>query len=125
MSASQRQFLAARTWNRREFVTLGGSLVAWPMLAPALNAAYRQRVPTKDYPFKLGVASGDPTPDGFVLWTRLAPEPLKGGGMPKENVEVKWQVASDEKMTKLAAKGSAIASPELAHSVHIEVTGLE
>jgi len=26
-----------------------------------------------DYPFKLGVASGDPLPDGVVLWTRLAP----------------------------------------------------
>jgi alkaline phosphatase D len=28
------------------------------------------------YPFTLGVASGDPSPDGFVLWTRLAPIPL-------------------------------------------------
>ena len=26
-------------------------------------------------PFTLGVASGDPTDDGIVLWTRLAPEP--------------------------------------------------
>ena len=30
-------------------------------------------------PFTLGVASGDPWPDGFVLWTRLAVEPLAGG----------------------------------------------
>ena len=27
-------------------------------------------------PFALGVASGNPTADGVVLWTRLAPEPL-------------------------------------------------
>ncbi|HTO55264.1 MAG TPA: PhoD-like phosphatase N-terminal domain-containing protein, partial [Myxococcota bacterium] len=27
-------------------------------------------------PFSLGVASGEPAPDGFVLWTRLAPDPL-------------------------------------------------
>ena len=34
-------------------------------------------------PFTLGVASGDPVPDGVVLWTRLAPDPLvPGGGMP-------------------------------------------
>ena len=36
----------------------------------------------KQYPFTLGVASGDPSPDGIVLWTRLAPDPLNGGGMP-------------------------------------------
>jgi alkaline phosphatase D len=124
MTTPQSQF-PARAWNRRDFLTAGGSLIAWPLLAPSLSAAYRKRVPTKDYPFKLGVASGDPTPDGFVLWTRLAPEPLTGGGMPQENVEVKWQVASDEQMTKVVAKGTAIASPELAHSVHIEVAGLQ
>ena len=35
----------------------------------------------KQYPFSLGVTSGDPSPDGFVLWTRLAPDPLNNGGM--------------------------------------------
>jgi alkaline phosphatase D len=34
------------------------------------------------YPFSLGVASGDPMSDGVVLWTRLAPNPLNGGGLP-------------------------------------------
>ena len=31
-------------------------------------------------PFSLGVASGDPLPDGVVLWSRLAPEPLAEDG---------------------------------------------
>ena len=31
---------------------------------------------------------GRPAADGVVLWTRLAPEPLNGGGMPMANVEV-------------------------------------
>lgn len=36
-----------------------------------------------EYPFQLGIASGDPLPDGFVIWTRLAPRPLEpGNGMP-------------------------------------------
>jgi len=36
-----------------------------------------------DDPFTLGVASGDPTLTGVVLWTRLAPQPLDpDGGMP-------------------------------------------
>ena len=49
-------------------------------------------------PFTLGIASGDPTDDGVVLWTRLAPDPLNGGGMPSQRVDVAWEVASDERM---------------------------
>ena len=77
------------------------------------------------YPFTLGVASGTPTPSGMVLWTRLAPEPLHGGGMPDTKVPVRWEVAHDEGFKKIAQKGSFIAIPELAHSVHVEVGGLE
>jgi len=55
---------------------------------PAAEAADR-RVRAADYPFKLGVASGDPTSDGVVLWTRLAPDTLNGGGMPDEDVRAK------------------------------------
>src|SRR5882762_11170435 len=50
-------------------------------------------------PFTLGVASGDPAPDGFVLWTKIAPRPFeRGGGMPRKAVEVNWAVATDERM---------------------------
>ncbi|HYF37995.1 MAG TPA: alkaline phosphatase D family protein, partial [Prosthecobacter sp.] len=78
------------------------------------------------YPFTLGIASGDPAPDGVVLWTRLAPQPLApDGGMPPEPVQVSWQVAEDEGMTKVVREGTAIATPEWAHSVHVEVDGLQ
>src|SRR5262245_37535391 len=77
-------------------------------------------------PFALGVASGDPAPDGFVLWTRIAPKPLDpDGGMPARPVEVKWAVATREGMQPVVREGTAIAHPELAHSVHVEVSGLE
>ncbi|HJS11645.1 MAG TPA: alkaline phosphatase D family protein [Sphingopyxis sp.] len=77
-------------------------------------------------PFQLGVASGDPAADGFVIWTRLAPEPLRsGGGMPMVPILVKWEVAADEGFRTIVAKGDAIAHPELAHSVHVEVAGLQ
>ena len=78
-----------------------------------------------NYPFSLGVASGDPESDGFVLWTRLAPKPLEGGGMPGDDVRVEWQVASDEAMTEVVASGEVAAKRELAHSVRTEVRGLE
>jgi alkaline phosphatase D len=78
-------------------------------------------------PFRLGVASGDPHPDGVVLWTRLAPDPLAvdgGGGMPDRAVEVSWQVAEDDGFARVVQEGSVPAGPELGHSVHVEVTGL-
>ncbi|MSP20809.1 MAG: hypothetical protein EXQ93_04670 [Alphaproteobacteria bacterium] len=78
-----------------------------------------------DYPFQIGVASGDPTPNGGVLWTRLAPKHLEGGGMPAINVEVEWDVATATNFANIVQKGVAVARPELGHSVHVEVAGLE
>uniref|UniRef100_B8HNM8 Alkaline phosphatase n=1 Tax=Cyanothece sp. (strain PCC 7425 / ATCC 29141) TaxID=395961 RepID=B8HNM8_CYAP4 len=77
------------------------------------------------YPFSLGVASGDPLPESVVLWTRLAPDPLKGMSLPPVNIPVEWLVAKDEKLTQVVAKGTTLAQPELAHSVHVVVEGLE
>jgi alkaline phosphatase D len=77
------------------------------------------------YPFTLGVASGSPLPSGVVLWTRLAPEPLSGGGMGAEAVTVGWEVAEDEAFGRVVQRGAADARPAWAHSVHAEVTGLE
>jgi len=75
--------------------------------------------------FTLGVASGDPRPDSVILWTRLAPLPLEGGGMPDQAVEVRWDVAGDEGFKKVVRKGTATAKPGLAHSLHVDVEGLE
>jgi alkaline phosphatase D len=72
----------------------------------------------------LGVASGEPSPDGFVLWTRLAPDPLNGGGMPPERVTVNWRIAEDDRMRNVVRRGSRDASPAEAHSVHVEAAGL-
>jgi len=76
-------------------------------------------------PFTLGVASGDPTPSGAVLWTRLAPDPLNGGGMPDRTVPVQWQVATDEGFRRVVARGTEQANSAMGHSVHAEVDGLD
>jgi alkaline phosphatase D len=76
------------------------------------------------YPFSLGVASGEPLANSVVLWTRLAPDPLNGGGMPGQNVPVQWQVSDDEDMRRIIRSGTEIATPQLGHSVHVEVEGL-
>lgn len=76
-------------------------------------------------PFSLGVASGEPTSDGIVLWTRLALKPFEGGGMQNENIEVNWTIAEDEPLKRVTRKGKAVAAPSLGHSVHVEVGGLK
>src|SRR3546814_8265930 len=72
--------------NRRHFLataTLAG--VAAPAILRAEGGLFR------DFPFSLGVAAGDPSSDGFVIWTRLAPEPMTPhGGMPLAPVPVDW-----------------------------------
>jgi alkaline phosphatase D len=78
------------------------------------------------YPFALGVASGDPAPDGFVIWTKIAPKPLdRGSGMPNKPVRVDWAVAADNRMQQVVRQGNAIAFAELGHALHVEVEGLE
>jgi alkaline phosphatase D len=109
-------------WNRRNFLQAAGGIALMsgfsrrPVFAQALG----------EYPFTLGVAAGDPWPDGFVIWTRLAPRPLEEhGGMPTAQVPVRWEVAEDEAFTRVVRQGETMAIPELAHSVHVEVEGLE
>lgn len=75
-------------------------------------------------PFTLGVSSGDPAPEGMVIWTRLAPRPFEpGGGMPRRTVEVRWEITEDERFAKVRS-GTAVAEPAWGHSVHVEIGGL-
>jgi len=111
--------------NRRELLAALGGAAGLVILQP-YERILLARPRFASNPFTLGVASGDPTPDGVVLWTRLAPDPFaKGGGMEPQAVEVRWQIAADEGMKKIVRQGRAQASPELGHSVHVEADGLE
>lgn len=69
-------------------------------------------------PFTLGVASGDPDATSVVLWTRLAPEPFTGGGMPTDDLDVLWEVSATDDFATIAASGSETATAAHAHSVH-------
>ena len=72
------------------------------------------------FPFPLGVASGEPAPDGMVLWTRLLDLPDD----PAPAFPVRWEIAADEAFRTVLRAGEAVALPELGHSVHVEVDGL-
>jgi alkaline phosphatase D len=106
--------------TRRTFL-LAASALTLSSATPRLLAQPR----FEKNPFTLGVASGYPQPDGIVLWTRLAPDPLNGGGMPDAAVEVAWEIADSESFGNVLRKGVERAEPELAHSVHADIRGLE
>jgi len=73
-------------------------------------------------PFTLGIASGSPTQDSVVLWTRVMLDAEPAAGRPP--LEVRWEVAHDEKFSHLVQTGLAPAPAALAHAVHVEVQGL-
>lgn len=71
-------------------------------------------------PFLWGVASGDPLPDGVVLWTRPNPGATQGS----EHV-LTWEVATDEVMADIVASGSVEVSVATDHCARVEVSGLQ
>ena len=74
--------------------------------------------------FSLGVASGDPQPQGVVLWTRVAPEPLSDT-FTYDDIPVDWAVSRNERMDEMVVRGSATARADASHCLHVEVDGLE
>lgn len=77
-----------------------------------------------DNPFALGVASGDPTATGAVIWTRLAPRPFDPDGGMSGRPVVQWEVAEDDGFARVVQRGRYTAAPELAYSVHVDLQGL-
>ncbi|MBT2399905.1 alkaline phosphatase [Streptomyces sp. ISL-100] len=75
--------------------------------------------------FLHGVASGDPLPDGVLLWTRITPTPDAGPGSGKgPDVAVSWEVAEDKGFSKTVARGTTTASAATDHTVKVDVRGL-
>lgn len=87
--------------NRRQFVTV---------TAASLGVAATGTVTV----FDLGASSGDPRPDGIVLWTHVNPAAYLGG-----NVE--WTIAADQSMANPILNGTAPVDTAGDHTVKIAV----
>jgi alkaline phosphatase D len=113
--------------DRRDFLkhcALGASATLAPAVVQAVGTDAVPVLPAN--PFSLGVASGYPTHEGVVLWTRLAPRPLESdGGMPQVPLDVQWELAEDEGFQQMVQRGIARAHPDSAHAVHVELHDLD
>jgi alkaline phosphatase D len=114
------------TLDRRSFLFQGGLAAGVALAGPLPSFGTARAVPSNGGgPFTLGVASGDPLSDAVVIWTKLAPEPqYPDGGMSSRPAVVGWQVARDDRFRHVVREGRALALPQNAHAVHVDVKGL-
>jgi alkaline phosphatase D len=122
-SMSKRQYRIDRV--RRHIVGGVGGAIAGGLALPSwARSGWSPRIVQPSPLFTLGVASGDPTARKVNLWTRLAPDPLNGGGMGSEPVEVTFEVASDPQFVDVVSAGVTTAIQDTGHTVNITVEDL-
>ncbi|WP_073217804.1 alkaline phosphatase D family protein [Streptomyces sp. NBRC 110465] len=113
--------------SRRTVVrAAAASAAAVPVLATATTTTSAAPAPAAGAPaFLHGVASGDPLPDGVLLWTRVTPEPgAEPGSGAGPDTPVRWEVAEDREFARIAANGVTVASAASDHTVKADVRGL-
>ncbi|MEU4489269.1 alkaline phosphatase D family protein [Streptomyces purpurascens] len=105
--------------------TVVKAAAATAVLAGPLAASLPARAADQAPAFLHGVASGDPLPDGVLLWTRVTPVPeaIPGSGLGPDTV-VSWVVAEDRAFTTIVAKGSTTATAASDHTVKADIRGL-
>lgn len=122
-SSNTSEGLNSLTPRRRSVVK---AAAATAVLAGPLAATLPARAVDQAPAFLHGVASGDPLPDGVLLWTRVTPVPeaIPGSGLGPDT-EVSWTVARDKAFTQVVAKGSTTATAASDHTVKADIRGLE
>ncbi|MFE7752763.1 alkaline phosphatase D family protein [Streptomyces sp. NPDC057428] len=104
--------------------TVVKAAAATAVAAPVLAAASGARA-AGGPAFLHGVASGDPLPDGVLLWTRVTPAPdaVPGSGIGADTA-VDWEIAEDKAFSRIAARGTTVARSASDHTVRADVRGL-
>ncbi|MGB1658123.1 MAG: PhoD-like phosphatase N-terminal domain-containing protein, partial [Longimicrobiales bacterium] len=111
--------LFGRSLTRRDFVRIGTGAAGIVALG-GLPGCVGRPVRFSSDPFGFGVASGDPSPNGVVLWGRLDADAVRNAGAILDPIDVQWELASDDSFRRIVRSGRSDALPELGHSVHVE-----
>jgi len=109
--------------NRRTLLKSSGLLaLGFPLMR---LSAFQTSPQFSSDPFAAGIASGDPTRNSVVLWTKLIPDTSAEREWQRGTVQVDWEIASDEGMKRVVRRGREMATPDFGHSVHVDATGLD
>ncbi|MET9624920.1 alkaline phosphatase D family protein [Streptomyces sp. NPDC006464] len=116
------RFISSAPTRRTVVKAAAVTAVAAPALVGAASPALAE---TEAPAFLHGVASGDPLPDGVLLWTRVTPvaDAVPGSGTGPD-VAVDWEVAEDRAFARTVARGTATATAASDHTVKADVRGL-
>ena len=96
--------------DRRTFLRIAASASA--LAAGRLGSGCTDDDPLEPM-FPQGIASGDPTPDGVLLWTRV-----------ERADRLRYEVATDEQFRHVVAAGEADVTPDRDRTIRLDITGL-
>lgn len=121
MSISRRDFLRSGAYAGAAGAALG--VAGCGQSAP--TTGQRVTMPGVDLgnPFKHGVASGDPTQNTMVIWTRLTRVDTAGNPVAGD-VPVTWAAFADPALTQPVASGNTVARAENDYCAKVDLAGL-
>lgn len=106
-------------WTRRQ--TLAGLMGAASATAACSEQTTTAETSVAEARFLHGVASGDPSSDGCVIWTRATPEESAGNDTPV----IAWDVARDQGFSDIVKSGAFKTDASIDFTVKVTVDGLE
>ena len=108
-----------RNFSRRDFLALSAKGVGAAVLSYGLMGCSSDNDDnTVAADFLHGVASGDPTQDAVIIWTRVTPQTAG-------DVRVSWQVSRDGAFSDLVTTGEMVTNAERDYTVKVDAIGLE
>ena len=112
--------------TRRTVLTAAGTLAVAGAAVTPVATARNSPAAAATGTFAHGVASGDPLPDGVLLWTRVTPgkDGTPGSGKGPA-VPVRWEVSTTADFRRIVARGTTKTGPERDHTVKVDVRGLQ
>jgi alkaline phosphatase D len=112
--------VSSTPFDRRAFLRRAGITGAAAVMAAGLPRP-PARADESLAPFLHGVASGDPTPDRVILWTRVTPPNLSAAA----DIKVTWVIARDPDLTDVVATGTTTAVRDRDWTVRVDASGLD
>jgi alkaline phosphatase D len=104
----------ASSFTRRDFLAISAKGFGAAVISSGLVGCNS----TDEAAFLHSIASGDPTQNSVILWTRVTP---KQSG----TVTVAWEVSLDDKFTQLVTTGNTSTNKTRDYTVKVDAIGLE